>query len=101
MNAKEMRMKIDAEYKARSLYIELYEAAGDDKSLLINGLSVAMNVIKNDLLALLPPPPPPSEEKTVSTETSPHLSLAEESLAVPAVVEKESAVGVDLPGKDT
>ncbi len=85
MNVKEMKMGVEAEYKARSLYIELVEASGGDNGLLIQGLSKAMNIIKTDLVALLPPAPK-------AEEATPTAAPAQATEIIDATPKKEAPV---------
>lgn len=61
---KEVRTRIDADYKARILYADLLDLSGGDPNLLVQGLSVALSVIKNDLISLLPKPEPKNAAPT-------------------------------------
>lgn len=61
-NSKQVRIRIEADYKARSLFADLMELADGDKSLLIEGMSVAFNVIKNDLTQIIPLPEKPAAD---------------------------------------
>ena len=66
-NTKQVKMRIEADYKARNLFFSLMELADGDKTLLIEGMSVAFAVIKNDLMQLLPPPAPATLPPVQST----------------------------------
>lgn len=61
MKNKEMRVRIEADYKARTLFADLSDLADGDTKLLVLGLSVAFGIIKNDLVNLIPQPEKPAE----------------------------------------
>ncbi len=56
MNAEQMRVRNEAEFKARSLYVDLHEMANGDPALITQGLLAAHNIIRNDILNLNPQP---------------------------------------------
>lgn len=87
MNVKEMTIKTEAEYNARKLYIELFCIAEGNQALLIAGLSIAMNIIKNDLVSLLPPPV--NEDEVTASVQSPQKEVEK---AAPIVESQKESI---------